>query len=115
MTQFNSKIQATAKYIRISPNKVRRVLDQLRGRSYKQAIMILEFMPYKSCSYILKALKSASANAENNYKVNKKDLIITQAYANEGPTLKRFRPRAQGRAYRIHKPTCHITIVVGIN
>nr|YP_009369898.1 50S ribosomal protein L22 [Boldia erythrosiphon]ARO90586.1 50S ribosomal protein L22 [Boldia erythrosiphon] len=115
MTQFNSHIQATAKYIRTSPNKVRRVLAQLKGRSYKEAIMILEFMPYRACSYILKTLKSAAFNAQNNYNMNKKNLLVTNAYVNQGPTLKRFRPRAQGRAFRIHKPTCHITILVGIN
>lgn len=104
--------QAVAKYIRMSPHKVRRVLDQIRGRSYQEALMMLEFMPYRSCSPIWQVLHSAAANAENNFNLEKKNLVITSAYANEGPKLKRIRPRAQGRAYKILKPTCHITIVL---
>ena len=109
------EIQATravAKYIRMSPFKVRRVLDQIRGRSYQEALMMLEFMPYRSCGPIWQVLHSAAANAQNNFGLEKKNLIIDIAYANEGPKLKRIRPRAQGRAYKILKPTCHITIVV---
>ena len=87
---------ASAMYIRMSPRKVRRVLDQVRGRSYREALIILEFMPYRACEPITKVLRSAVANAENNM----------------GPSLKRFRPRAQGRAFQIRKPTCHITITV---
>ncbi len=103
---------ATAKYIRMSPFKVRRVLDQIRGRSYQEALMILEFMPYRSCGPIWQVLHSAAANANNNFGLEKKNLIVETAYANEGPKLKRIRPRAQGRAYKILKPTCHITIIV---
>jgi len=69
-------------------------------------------MPYKPCKMIKKTIKSAASNAINNNSINKKDLIIKQAFANEGPKLKRFQPRAQGRAFPIHKPTCHITIIV---
>ena len=103
---------ATAKYIRMSPFKVRRVLDQIRGRTYREALIILEFLPYRSCEPVLKVLRSAAANAENNLGLDLADLFVSRAYADQGPSLKRFRPRAQGRAYRIQKPTCHITIAV---
>ena len=104
--------RAIAKYIRMSPHKVRRVLDQIRGRSYQEALMMLEFMPYRACGPIWQVLHSAAANAQNNFGLDKKNLVVDIAYANEGPKLKRIRPRAQGRAYKILKPTCHITIVV---
>ena len=105
-------IKAVAKYIRMSPHKVRRVLNQIRGRSYQDALMILEFLPYKAGGPIWQIVHSVAANAKNNYQLDKKKLIITEVYANEGPRLKRIRPRAQGRAFKILKPTCHITIVV---
>jgi large subunit ribosomal protein L22 len=103
---------ASAMYIRMSPRKVRRVLDQVRGRSYREALIILEFMPYRACEPIIKVLRSAVANAENNMGLNRSSLMVSQAYADMGPSLKRFRPRAQGRAFQIRKPTCHITITV---
>ena len=105
-------IKAVAKYIRMSPHKVRRVLNQIRGRSYQDALMILEFLPYKAGGPIWQIVHSVAANAKNNYQLDKKKLIITEVYANQGPRLKRIRPRAQGRAFKILKPTCHITIVV---
>ena len=108
----NQSIKAVAKYIRMSPQKVRRVLNQIRGRSYQEALMILEFLPYKAGGPVWQVVHSAAANAANNYNLDKKKLIIKETYANEGPKLKRIRPRAQGRAYRIEKPTCHITVVV---
>ncbi len=104
--------KAIARYIRMSPHKVRRVLDQIRGRSYREALIILEFMPYRACEPVLKALRSAVANAEHNLGIEPATLIVSQAYADQGPSLKRFRPRAQGRAYQIRKPTCHITVAV---
>ena len=106
------QVKATAKFVRMSPFKVRRVLDQIRGRSYREALIILEFMPYKACEPILKVLRSAVANAEHNNGFDPVALYISEAYADQGPTLKRFRPRAQGRAYQIKKPTCHIAIAV---
>jgi large subunit ribosomal protein L22 len=106
------EVKAIARYIRMSPYKVRRVLDQIRGRNYREALIILEFMPYRACDPVLKVLRSAVANAEHNSGLEPSSLVVSQAYADGGPTLKRFRPRAQGRAYRIHKPTCHITVVV---
>nr|ARO90988.1 50S ribosomal protein L22 [Corynoplastis japonica] len=113
ITKNKIEVTAIGKYLRLSPLKVRRVLDQIRGKKYQEASLILKFMPYRACKPILKIMKSAVANAEHNHGLNKGELIVTQAYANEGPTLKRFQPRAQGRAYSIHKPTCHITIMVG--
>lgn len=107
-----NEVKAIARYIRMSPSKVRRVLDQIRGRSYREALIILEFMPYRACEPVLKVLRSAAANAEHNQGLDRADLLISQAYADQGPSLKRFRPRAQGRAYQIRKPTCHITIAV---
>jgi len=105
-------VRAEAKYIRMSPHKVRRVLDQIRGRSYREALMILEFLPYDAGGPVWQIVHSVAANAKNNYDLDKKKLIIDEVYANEGPKLKRIRARAQGRAYKILKPTCHITIVV---
>ena len=105
-------VKAVAKYIRMSPQKVRRVLNQIRGRSYQEALMILEFLPYSSGGPVWQVVHSAAANAEHNYALDKKKLIIEQIYADEGPRLKRIRPRAQGRANGISKPTCHITVIV---
>jgi large subunit ribosomal protein L22 len=107
-----SEVKAIARYIRMSPHKVRRVLDQIRGRSYREALIILEFMPYRACEPVLKTLRSAAANAEHNQGLDRADLVVSTAFADQGPTLKRYRPRAQGRAYQIRKPTCHITIAV---
>ncbi|MBD2460750.1 50S ribosomal protein L22 [Oscillatoria sp. FACHB-1407] len=111
-TTTGQEVKAVARYIRMSPLKVRRVLDQIRGRSYREALIILEFMPYRACEPILKVLRSAVANAEHNEGYTPADLVVSQAYADQGPVLKRYRPRAQGRAYQIRKPTCHITIAV---
>jgi large subunit ribosomal protein L22 len=113
MAVTNKKeVKAIAKYIRMSPLKVRRVLDQIRGRSYREALIILEFMPYKACEEIVKVLRSAVANAEHNNGMDPAKLVVSTAFADGGPVLKRFRPRAQGRAYQIRKPTCHITVAV---
>lgn len=105
-------VKAVAKYIRVSPQKVRRILNQIRGRSYQEALMILEFLPYGAVGPIWQVVHSAAANAQNNYDLDKKTLIIDEVYADEGPKLKRIRPRSQGRAYSILKPTCHITVIV---
>lgn len=104
--------KAIARYVRMSPLKVRRVLDQIRGRSYREALIILEFMPYRACEPVLKVLRSAVANAEHNVGLEPTSLIISHASADMGPSFKRYRPRAQGRAYQIRKPTCHITVAV---
>ncbi|CAM9092644.1 unnamed protein product [Ectocarpus sp. 8 AP-2014] len=107
--------KAVSKYIRISSHKVRRVLDQIRGRSYLEALMLLQFMPYRACGPIWQVLNSAATNAENNNGLNKEDLIVKTVFADQGPVLRRFRPRAQGRGYQIRKPTCHITIILETN
>jgi large subunit ribosomal protein L22 len=107
-----NEIRAVSKYIRMSPSKIRRVLRQIQGKTYSEALLLLEFMPYASCSPIIKVLRSATANARNNFGMNEKKLVIKSAFADKGPTMKRFRPRAQGRAYKILKETAHITIVM---
>ncbi|MEB3343577.1 50S ribosomal protein L22 [Okeania sp.] len=113
MPEYTSKeVKAIARYIRMSPFKARRVLDQIRGISYREALIILEFMPYRACSPILKVLRSAAANAEHNEGLDPTTLVISTAFADQGPCLPRYRPRAQGRAYKIRKPTCHITVAV---
>ena len=111
----NQPVKAVAKYIRMSPHKVRRVLDQIRGRSYQEALMILEFLPYDAVGPIWQVVHSAAANAKHNYGLEKKKLIIYEIFANEGPKLKRVRARAQGRGYKILKPTCHITVIMKEN
>jgi len=103
---------AYLRFARGSALKVRRVLDQIRGRSYEEALMILEYMPYKACEPVIQTLLSAAANAKNNLGMKKKDLFVSECFADEGPVMKRYRPRAQGRANRILKPTVHITIKV---
>jgi large subunit ribosomal protein L22 len=112
MATDTNEVKAIARYIRISPYKVRRVLDQIRGRSYREALIMLEFMPYRACDPVLKVLRSAAAHAEHNAGLDRSNLVITKAFADQGPVLKRFQPRAQGRAYQIRKPTCHITVAV---
>ncbi len=105
--------KATAKYIRISPRKARLVIDLIRGKNAVQAEAILKFTPNKGAESIAKVLHSAIANAENNLDLSKEDLIVTQAYVNEGPRLKRYKPRAMGRADRMVHRTSHITVAVG--
>ena len=107
-----NEIRAVSKYVRMSPSKIRRVLRQIQGKTYSEALLLLEFMPYASCAPIIKVLRSATANARNNFGMDEKNLVIKSAFADQGPTMKRFRPRAQGRAYRILKATSHITIVM---
>lgn len=103
---------AIARYVRISSRKVKIVIDMIRGKSVKEAQAILEYTPKAATEPVLKLLKSAVANAENNLELNRDDLYVAEVYANQGPTLMRFRPRAQGRASRIRKRTSHITIVL---
>jgi len=103
---------ATAKYVRVSPTKARRVINLVRGLPAKEALTVLQFAPQAASEPVYKVLASAIANAENNERLDPDSLLVSEAYVDEGPTLKRFRPRAQGRAYRIRKRTCHITIAV---
>ena len=104
--------KAIAKYIRISPSKVRIVLDVIRGQKYEDAVAILKNMPNAATESVLKVLESAGANAENNLGLNKADLIVKEAFADGGPTLKRFQPVSKGRAHAIKKRTSHITVIL---
>nr|QID04127.1 ribosomal protein L22 [Disanthus cercidifolius subsp. longipes] len=96
----------------MSAHKVRRVVDQIRGRSYEETLMILELMPYRACYPIFKLVYSAAATASHNLGFNKADLIISQVEVNEGTAVKKLKPRARGRSYPIKRPTCRITIVL---
>jgi large subunit ribosomal protein L22 len=106
------KVQAKARHVRQSPYKVRRVLDLVRGLPVDEARVILTHTPRRAADPILKCLNSAIANAEHNLAADSEELVVAEAYADEGPTLKRWRPRARGRATRIRKRTSHITIIV---
>ncbi len=104
--------RATAKYVRISPRKVQIVCDLIRGKSVPQATAILMATPKAASEVLIKVLKSAAANAENNHQMDPEKLYVSETYANPGPIIKRMRPRAQGRAYRINKRTSHVTVAV---
>ena len=104
--------KAIAKFVRVSPRKVGVVLDLIRGKDVGVAVGILKTTPKAASELLIKLLDSAVANAENNFGLDTDKLYIAEIYANAGPTLKRIRPRAQGRAFRIRKRTSHITIVV---
>jgi len=112
MNNANKIVSATSKYIRIGPNKVDVILKKLRGKSYKEALQILKYLPQKSGSIVWQTLYSAVSNATNNFDFEKDNLLINEAYVNQGPILKRIRPRAQGRAFAIEKKMSHITISV---
>ena len=107
------QVSAKLRHARISPQKCRLVADMVRGQPVGQALQVLAYTPKKGAKLVRKVLESAIANAEHNFALDAEDLIIAEAYADEGPTLRRFRPRARGRATRIDKRTSHITIVVG--
>ena len=106
--------RAVSRHVRVSPQKARQVTGGLRGMSIEAAQRRLEFTQKNAATPVLKTLNSAVANAENNQDLDADDLFILEAKVDEGPTLKRFQPRAMGRAYRIRKRTSHITIVVGL-
>jgi len=107
------EVNATAKYLRIAPRKARLVVDLIRGKKVREAEAILKFSPQKGAELTAKVLTSAVANAENNLSLAKEDLYVTKAYVDEGPSLRRFKPRAQGRADRMLHRMSHITVVVG--
>lgn len=107
-----TETRARAKYIRIAPRKVRLVVDLIRGKDVGQAIAILKLTPRGASPVVEKVLMSAMANAENNHNMDVERLFVKEIYVDPGPTLKRFHPRAQGRAYSIMKRTSHITVVV---
>ncbi len=106
------RVSATAKYLRGSTRKARLVTEAIKGRKVEDAAALLRFMPQHAARDVALVLKSATANAENNHNLSAEDLVIVEAHADEGPTIKRYRPRAQGRAFPIHKPMTHITVVV---
>ena len=106
------KAHAQAKYIRQSPFKVRRVLDLVRGLPVQEARHVLDLTERRATDYVRKVLDSAVANAEHNLALDADELFVSEAYADEGPTLKRWRPRARGRATKINKRTSHLTVVV---
>lgn len=108
----DNRPKAIARYIRMSPSKVNRVLKLIRNKSFLEAKAILELTPNAACTPVLKVLMSAGANAENNMNLSKNDLVVCKAVADCGPTLKRMMPRAKGSADRILKKTCHITVVL---
>ncbi|MBK6871978.1 MAG: 50S ribosomal protein L22 [Kineosporiaceae bacterium] len=110
--------KATARYVRVTPMKARRVVDLIRGKQASEAVAVLEFAPQAASETVRKVVQSAIANARTkadraSEPFDERELVVQAAYVDEGPTMKRFRPRAQGRAYRINKRTSHITVVVG--
>lgn len=106
------KARAVARYVRIAPRKVRIVVDQIRGKSVQEALAILRFTPKAASPVVLKLLRSAIANAENNFDMARQDLYVAEAYVDAGPTLKRGHPRYRGQVFPILKRTSHITLVL---
>ena len=106
------RVSATAKYLRRSTRKTRLVTQAIVGRPVQEAAAILRFMPQGAARDVAMVLRSATANAENNHDLAADDLVVAEARADEGPTIKRWRPRAQGRAFPIRKPMTHVTVVV---
>lgn len=104
--------KAVAKYIRISPRKVRQVVDLVRGKDLEEALAILKYTPKKASNAVIKVINSAAANAENNYEMDVDSLYVSEIYVDQGPTLKRFKPRAYGRADMMKKRTSHITVIL---
>nr|YP_009757189.1 ribosomal protein L22 [Elatostema dissectum]QIM59008.1 ribosomal protein L22 [Elatostema dissectum] len=105
-------VQSIGQSIFMSAHKARKVIDQIRGRSYMETLMILELMPYRACYPILKLVYSAAANGNHNMYFNESSLIISKVQVSEGKTVKKLKPRARGRGYPIKKSTCHITVVL---
>nr|YP_009938654.1 ribosomal protein L22 [Verbascum phoeniceum]QNV46888.1 ribosomal protein L22 [Verbascum phoeniceum] len=112
MKKKKTEVYALGRHISLSADKARRVIDQIRGRSYEETLMILELMPYRACYPIFKLVYSAAANASYNMGSDEANLVISKAQVNEGTTVKKLKPRARGRSYAIKRTTCHITIVV---
>jgi large subunit ribosomal protein L22 len=104
--------KAVTRYIRISPFKVRKVIDVVRGQRVDRALATLRYMPQRAAREVARTIKSAAANAENNFDMEPADLVVKTIYADEGPTLKRIMPRARGMANRINRRTTHITVIV---
>jgi large subunit ribosomal protein L22 len=111
-TAERQEVRAAERFVRMSPRKARLVAEHIRGRSVPEARSVLAFTPRAAARELEKVLRSAVANAEANHNLAGDDLIVTKAYVDEGPVFKRWRARARGRAVRIRKPTCHITVVL---
>ncbi|MFP4635681.1 MAG: 50S ribosomal protein L22 [Nitriliruptoraceae bacterium] len=109
---MQTKVKATARFVRVSPTKVRQLTQLIVGQPVHEAQRVLEFADKHAARPLLKVLNSAIANAENNDELDPDELVVDRAFADEGPTLRRYQPRALGRAYRIRKRTSHITVVV---
>ena len=103
---------ATSRYIRIAPSKINVIISKIRGKTYKEALQILKYLPQKTGAIVWQTLYSAISNATNNFDLEKENLVIKEAFVNQGPILKRMRPRAQGRAFKIQKKMAHLTIRV---
>nr|QGT33754.1 ribosomal protein L22 [Chamaesium novem-jugum] len=112
LKKIKTEVYALGQHISMSAHKARRVVDQIRGRSYEETLMILKLMPYRACYPILKLVYSAAANANYNMDSNDSNLVISKAQVSEGTATKKLKPRARGRSFTIKRPTCHITIVV---
>nr|YP_010927052.1 ribosomal protein L22 [Scrophularia incisa]WKK45657.1 ribosomal protein L22 [Scrophularia incisa]WKK46177.1 ribosomal protein L22 [Scrophularia incisa] len=112
ITKKKTEVYALGRHISLSADKARRVIDQIRGRSYEETLIILELMPYRACYPILKLVYSAAANASYNMGSDEANLVISNAQVNEGTAVKKLKPRARGRSYAIKRTTCHITIVM---
>lgn len=112
MSEAITSAKATARFVRVTPMKARRVIDLVRGKSVEEALAILKYAPQAASEPVAKVVASAAANAENNFGLDPRTLVISEAFADEGPTMRRFQPRAQGRAFQIRKRTSHITVVV---
>jgi large subunit ribosomal protein L22 len=110
-TEYPSAV-AKARFVHVSPTKARRVIDLVRGKSVDEALHILRWAPQAASEPVAKVIASAAANAQNNEGLDPSTLVVATVYADEGPTAKRIRPRAQGRAFRIRKRTSHITVIV---
>nr|YP_010945186.1 ribosomal protein L22 [Galium verum]WMD02825.1 ribosomal protein L22 [Galium verum] len=108
----HTEVSALGKHISMSADKARRVIDQIRGRSYEETLLILELMPYRACYPIFKLVYSAAANANYTMGSNEVNLIISKAEVHEGTTRKKFKPRARGRSSPIKRSTCHLTIIM---
>nr|YP_010019602.1 ribosomal protein L22 [Primula forrestii]QOJ49303.1 ribosomal protein L22 [Primula forrestii] len=112
ITKKKTEAYALGQHISMSAHKARRVIDQIRGRSYEETLMILELMPYRACYSIFKLVYSAAANASYTLDSDETNLIISKAEVNEGTAVNKLKPRARGRSFPIKRPTCHITIAV---
>jgi len=114
MMELDYSVRAVARYVRISPQKVRLVIDQVRAREVEEALAMLRFMPQRAARPVAKLIRSAVANAEDRYGLGLDDLYIAQIYADEGPRLKRYRAGARGRIKPRIRRTAHITVILGL-